>query len=257
MGVLYVVLFLMLFSAAHQGETMLVRRYGKKYGSGGMLFNGVICLFAMIFFILSDKDGLHFVPGIWGYGIANAVIYGAGFYFGYLAYKTGKYFITTTITSMQFVIPIIYGLVILREPANYLTYCALICSVVSVCLMCYGNRGKSASGDEDKGFSVKWLVFVLITLFSNGLISVLAKIQQTRFGGQHTNEYMVITLFGAFLTLGIMGLVLEGNTLRKTVLKGGLYGMAAGLLNGFKNAINLMLIMSVPLSVLTPLKKGV
>ena len=49
---------------AHQLEVMLVKRYGKKYGKGGMFFNAIICLFAMIYFFITDTGGLVFAKGI-------------------------------------------------------------------------------------------------------------------------------------------------------------------------------------------------
>ena len=248
---------LLIYSTAHQGEVMLVRRYGKKHGAGGMLFNGVICLFAMIFFVLTDRDGFHFERGLWIYGIANAVLYAAGFYFAYVAYASGNYFLTSTITSMQFIVPIIYGLVFLKEPSNVLTYFSLAFSLGSVALMIYARWQKMEKSDDHKGMSAKWLIATLITLFSNGFISVVAKMQQTAFNKLHSNEYMIITLAGASLSLLIMANVLEKDTMKKTLKYGFTYGMGAGMLNGLKNALNLATIALVPLSMLTPMKKGI
>jgi hypothetical protein len=62
---------------------------------------------------------------------------------------------------------------------------------------------------------------------------------------------------GASAFLFVAGLVTERSSLRRTILQGGFYGMGAGLLNGVKNAANLALILTIPLSVLSPLKKGV
>ena len=41
---------------AHQAEAMTVKRYGDKHGKGGMFFNAILCLFAVVFFLISDKD---------------------------------------------------------------------------------------------------------------------------------------------------------------------------------------------------------
>ena len=53
-------LLILINQAAHQVEGMLVRRYGKKHGAGGLFFNAIICLFAMFFFVLTDKGGFYF-----------------------------------------------------------------------------------------------------------------------------------------------------------------------------------------------------
>lgn len=245
------VIYLLTNIFANQGEVMLVRRYGKKYGAGGFLFNGVICLFAMIFFIISDKGGFCFPRGLWVYGIINAILYASGFYFAFVAYRVGNYLITHTIAGMSFVFPICYGLFFLGETQNYMTYLALACTFASFFLMLYG-RPKDKK--EDKNFSFGWLIATLITLISNGFISILAKMQQAKLGTDINNEYMIITLSGATLFLLAIGFITERKDLRRSFMQGGAYGAAAGLLNGLKNGANLAAIALIPLSVLTPLK---
>ena len=251
------VLCILINQLAHQGESMLVRRYGKKYGAGGFLFNGVICLFAMIFFVISDSGGLYFAPGLWKFGIINGILYASGFYFAYLAYKVGPYLLTHAIAGLSFVLPLVYGLFFLKEPSNYMTYIALSCTFISFFLMIYGkNKGKD-NKKEEKKLSFLWLLATLITLFSNGFISILAKMQQAAFDNQYSNEYMIITLSGATLFLLTLGFTTERKNLKNVFVKGSAYGMAAGLLNGTKNFANLAVISMIPLSLLTPLKSAI
>lgn len=249
------ILYIMIQQLANQGESMLVRRYGKKYGAGGFLFNGVICLFAMIFFVVTDKGGLHFAPGLWKYGVINAILYASGFYFAYLAYKVGPFLLTHAIVGLNFVFPIFYGLFFLGETSNYMTYLALGCTFISFFLMLYGKPRKQ--DDADKGFSLLWLLATLITLLSNGFISIVAKMQQADFNKQYSNEYMIITLSGATAFLLLLGFITERKNLKQTLLQGGLYGMSAGLLNGTKNFANLAAIALVPLSMLSPIKMAI
>lgn len=251
------VIYLLINAFAHQGETMLVRRYGKKYGAGGFLFNGVICLFAMIFFVVSDKGGFCFPKELWVYGIINAILYASGFYFAYVAYRVGNYLITHTITGMSFVLPIFYGLFILGETQNYMTYLALTCTFSSFFLSLYSRTLKKDKNEEKKAFSFGWLIATLITLISNGFISIVAKMQQAQLGTDINNEYMIITLSGATLFLLVFGFITERKDLRRTFVQGGVYGAAAGLLNGIKNGANLAVIGLLPLSLLTPLRTAI
>ena len=248
-------LYILIFEFANQGEVMLIRRYGKKHGAGGFLFNGVICLFAMIFFLVTDTGGLYFAPGLWKYGVINAILYGSGFYFAYLAYRVGPYLLTQTITGLNFIFPIFYGLFFLNESSNYMTYLALCCTFASFLLMVLGKSKKQE--DKAKSFSFLWLLATLITLFSNGFISILSKTQQAAYQNQYTNEYMIITLSGATFFLLLLGLITERKNLKQTFLQGGAYGMGAGLLNGAKNFSNLAAMMLVPLSFLTPVKMAI
>ena len=41
------------------GESVCVRAYAKKHGSGGMLMNAIIALIATLFFVITDTDGFH------------------------------------------------------------------------------------------------------------------------------------------------------------------------------------------------------
>ena len=248
-------LYILIHQLANQGETMLVRHYGKKYGAGGFLFNGVICLFAMIFFMVTDTGGLYFAPGLWKFGIINGVLYAAGFYFAYLAYRVGPYLLTHAIVGLNFIFPIFYGLFFLGETSNYMTCLALGCTFVSFFLMLFGKPIKQES--KEKGFSLLWLLATLITLLSNGFISIVAKMQQSAFQNQLSNEYMIITLSGATLFLLLLGFITERKNLKQTLLRGGLYGMGAGLLNGAKNFANLAAITLVPLSMLSPIKMAI
>ena len=43
-------LYLVAGALAHQLEAIIVKRYGQKYGNGGMFFNVFLCLFAVVYF---------------------------------------------------------------------------------------------------------------------------------------------------------------------------------------------------------------
>ena len=110
--------------------------------------------------------------------------------------------------------------------------------------------------EEKKSVSVKWLVYVAIILVANGFISVLQRMQQLRFDDACSNEFMIISLGGAFVVLLVMGVVQEREKLRYVAGKGILYGMGAGLLNGAANMVNIAVLLYIPISVVTSLRTG-
>ena len=116
----------------HQIETIFVKNYGKKYGKGGMFFNAIICLFAMIYFFITDKNGLQFPKGIWIYGIVNSIMYATGFYTGYAAYKTGSFGFTKLFVSFSAIFSIFYGIIFLKEPTSVIMYVAIAMIFLSV-----------------------------------------------------------------------------------------------------------------------------
>ena len=248
MGTLLILLAILI----HQGEGMIVKHYGNKYGSGGMFFNAVICLFSMLFFILTDKNGLYFPPTLFAFGLVSCLMYAAGFGFMYLALQCGSYALTRLIASMSGIIAILYGIVFLEEPAGGLTYLAIGLVFLSVILMNYRKKEQG----EKKGFSLKWLIYVLITALSNGLIAVLTRMQQLYFNDACSNEFKILSLGGACIALVIIGLFTDKGRFRQTLRQGTLHGTLAGLLNGANNYLTMTVYLFIPISLATSLRTG-
>ncbi|MBQ8526109.1 MAG: EamA family transporter [Clostridia bacterium] len=245
-------LLLVLDMIAQQGEGMTVRAYGKKHGIGGMFFNAVICLFAMVFFFVTDKGCLSFSKELVAYGLVSCLMYATGFYAGYLAFQTGSYVATKLISSFSVVIAIFYGILFLNEPAGVFTYIAITVFVISMLMMNYRKTNES----ERKDFSVKWLICALLAAVSNGLIAVISREQQLYFDGACDNEFMILSFGGAFAFLLVFGIVREIKNIGYILKNGTLYGIIAGIFNGAKNFIGLALYLYIPISVATPLKTG-
>lgn len=137
---------------ANQLESMIVKRYGEKYGKGGMFFNAIMCFFATIYFFVTDKGGLHFPKEIVLYGIINSVMYGIGFYAGYVAYKSGSFGLTWLFTAFGVIIPAFYGIIFLKEPATLFAAISFVLILVALYLI---NKRKE---EKIQKMSLKWLV---------------------------------------------------------------------------------------------------
>lgn len=244
------VLLIILNQLTHSGEGMVVRRYGRKYGDGGMMFNAILCLFSAVFFVLTDTGGLIFTKELVMYGIIGCILFAAGFYGAYLALQTGSFGMTRLIISFSGLISIFYGIIFLHEQASLLKWIAIALVFVSSFVMKYQKNG-------DKDFSWKWLILVLITAISNGFIAVVQRIQQLRFEHAYDNEFMIISLIGAAVILAIMGIIKEKDNFLPTLKKGSIYGVFAGMLNGATNFLNLLIIAEFQLSGATPIRTGV
>ena len=236
-----------------QTQGMVTRRYGKRHNFGGMFFNAVICLFAMVFFMVTDTGGLMFPKELWFYGILSSTMFATGFYAMFIAYNLGSFVLSNMISSFSGVITILYGIIFLREPAGFTTYTGIVLVFLSVALMQY----RKSEGGDKKGFSFAWLVSALASAVSNGFIGIIQKEQQLRFSGAYDNEFMIISLGGAFLLLLVIVLFKEREALKASILPATLYGVVAGALNGAMNLVNLALISIMNLSVFTPMKTGV
>lgn len=235
---------------AHQGETMIVKAYGKKYGSGGMFFNAIICLFSLAFFFIVDKDGLYFPKALFLYGGISCVMYAAGFYSAYLAFKLGSYANTRMMTSTTIIISVVYGVCFLGEPLNAIKILAIALLFLAIFLMNYQKDEKKTP------FNFKWLIAVIVTVVSNGAIGILKKEQQMYFQGACDNEFMILSLVGAVVSLVLLSVIGEKGNMINTLKHGTAFGVLAGLCNGATNFITLVVYNFVPISVVSLVTAG-
>lgn len=238
--------------AVHQLEAVIVRHYGKKYGKGGMFFNTIICLVAMVYFLITDKDGLMFPKEIWTYGIISSSMYAIGFYAAYVAYKIGSFGLTRLFTSFGVFISTFYGIVFLKEPVSILTYIAFAMILVSLFMM---NYQKQEEVDKQK-ITFKWVVCVLLIVISNAAIGIIGKMQHGVYGDAYKNEFLMISLAGAAISLFVLGAIFERDTFKATIKYGLVYGAAAGVFNGIYNLLVLVTYNYLPISFTTPVKSG-
>ncbi|MBQ4625208.1 MAG: DMT family transporter [Clostridia bacterium] len=247
-------LLIILNNAAHQVEGMLTRRYGNKHGAGGMFFNAVVCLFSMLFFVLTDRDGFYFPGALWIYGGISCLCFATGFYGMYRALQLGSYVISRLISSFSGVLVIFYGLFYLGEDANLFQYISIVLVFLSLFIM---NYEKPRKGEEKEKFSLKWLAWVLASLVANAFIAILQREQQIKFDNQCDNEFMILSLGGAFLALLLIGLAKERDQIGSVVKYGTLYGAGAGLMNGAANLVGLWTYYYIPISAASPIRTGV
>lgn len=240
-------------SVLHQLETITVARYGRKHQKGGMFFNAIICLFAAIYFFVSDTDGLDFAKKIWGYGIINSTMYALGFYSMYMALKVGSYGLTSLAASFVVVVTTFGGILFLKEPSSLLTYISLLLVVISLLL----TKSKGKNKEEEVTISIKWAVYVLLSIFSNAFISIIGRMQFNAFGNTYKNEFSIISLLGATVFLLVLGCCFERDSFKKTFKQGVFYGATAGVLNGIKNLLHLVTFNYFALSELTPISTGI
>jgi len=242
-----------LFVVINLLEGIVVKNHTKKYGNGGTVVNALTCLFSMIFFIVTEAletDAFYFPPGLWIYGGISIIMFAAGFYFTYVAYKIGPFGLTKLLSTFSLVFPIVYGLVFLNEEGGASSFIGIALMVAAAVLI----NIKREESDEKQRITLKWLLFIIISAVANGMISVLSRMQQISFDNATSNEFMIISLFGSFIVLSIWGVLKEKRGIGLVIRDGALTGALAGVLNGAKNFITLLVYLYLPLSIVSPLK---
>ena len=259
-------LLILVFTVLNLGESMLVKAYAKRFGVGGMLMNAVISLFAALFFLGSDfispeTRGLYVPLEMLPLALLNCCLFASGFYFTFLAFKIGPYGLTRLIASFSLLFSIFYGILFLHEETTALTYIGIAMIFSAMFMLNYNPRakreGNGATVQEENGVSLKWLVFLLISVFSNGFITILTKLQQIRFENTCSNEFQIISIGGSFVLLSVLGLIIDRDKLSSVAKNGLLYGLGAGICNGAKNFVALAIYLCLPLSTVSPVKTGV
>lgn len=249
-------LFILLFAILNIGESVLLRDYARRHGSGGMLMNAVIALFFALFFLVIDTDGFYVPAGMIPLALINSILYAAGFYFTFLAFRIGPFGLTRLLSSFSILFTVFYGIVFLDERATALTYIGLVLIAVAAALINLKGKPREGEPAEEGRISLKWLAFVLISVVSNGFIGILGRMQQIQFDNACTNEFQFISIGVSCLLLAALGLILDRKWLGTVLRHGTLFGLGIGLCGGAKSAAALAAYLFIPISIATPLKTG-
>lgn len=246
-------LLIVLGNVAQLIEGMATRACSKKHGNGGLLFSALISFFSMIFFIITNKEGMFFPNEIWVYGIISGIMYAGGYYYMYLALNLGSFALTRILTTFSLLFPIFYGIFFLQEDVTFFMILGIILMVISMILTNYVK----ADITEKKNFSGKWLLYTIITLLCNGFISIISRMQQIKFNNECTNRFFIISLATSFVILFGLSLIKDHKNLSKIIKSSVIYSFSAGVLSGFNNLCTVVAYLYIPLSLASPLKTGV
>ena len=104
-------LLILLFTLINLGESVVVRTYARRHGSGGLLLSAITSLFAAIFFIVTDKGGFYAPTEMLILAVINACLIGVGFYGSFAAYKSGPFGLIRLISGFYLIFSILIKLV--------------------------------------------------------------------------------------------------------------------------------------------------
>lgn len=243
----YLLIFLSVCSNLAEG--MIVKLQGKKNTTNGFIFNAMIALVSMLFFVITKAGPFAFSWKLCIYAIPAAICYSMALIFTYFALSCGSFAISMMIISYSVALPIFYGIVCLRETAGAFTYAAFAIMAISL----YLSREDAKNNNCE--FSFKWLVFILTATITSGLFAVIKKMQQIRFQENCNNEFMILTLGISVVILFVMGIV-RGKDNQKVTLHTLLIALGAGFSNGITNMLTLIINSIVPLSASSPISTG-
>lgn len=230
-------------------QNVFSKLYTEKMQEKGVYtFSFLLTCAALIFFTVTAKD-ISFNKELLLYSMFFAVSYICAMVFVVAAMANGSLSITTLIVSYSLMIPTLYGLFALKDPVGKGFLPGIILLVISLLMM---NIKKGESNQSNK-ISLKWVIYVALAFFGNGMCSVVQKMQQTAFEGNCKNEFMILSLAIAALILGVLSVIREGKDMKVCIKRGAGLAAVSGFANGGVNLLVMVLSGMMPVSVMFPL----
>ena len=107
------ILLILISTAASLVEGVVIKKYNTKHTGGDFLFTGIVSLFSMLFFVVTDKNGFDFRTGVFVYGIISGIMYCSASVYTYIALECGSFAMTMLILSYTILFSIVYGIAFL------------------------------------------------------------------------------------------------------------------------------------------------
>ena len=159
---------------------------------------------------------------------------------GYMALMKGSMAITSLIASYSVVIPVVYGFGFLKEPLFPIKLIGIALLLLSLFLFTKKNSKNT--------FQKRWIWYIGLTFFGNGICSVIQKQHQSIYPGLYIKEFTLISFGIIFAFFAVVSLIRR----EKPEISSLKYAIPAGVSMGGMNFLTLALSHHMDASVLFP-----
>lgn len=226
-------------------QNIFKKPYANKTGGRGVYwFNTVLSLTAVLFFVVTSKR-LQFHGSLVPYAIGFAVTYMMASVFSVKAISCGALSLTALFSSYSLMIPTFYGLIWLKDPIRKGFIPGILLLIVSLYLI---NK-KS----ETCKISLRWIVYVILSVFGNGMCTIFQKMQQVAMDGNYKNEFMILALGMVCITMFLLAFFQDRRGIKDFKNGGCHWAVLCGLMNGMVNLFVMILSKRMPVSLMFPL----
>ncbi len=198
----------------------------------------------LMFVIMGLIFSISFHAPTFMYSIFYALFVLISMWAGLRAYATGPLAITTMIMSFSLIVPCAFGIIALDEKLSVFGIIGLVllfCSIVII----------NAKKQNDKKASVKWFIYTITTMISDGCGAVVKKLHQVAFPNQHMIEFMFYSMGIAAIAFVIIMLAKHKPKTSKELVD--VKGIFSGVANGVSSYIQLYLASVENLTVMAPI----
>lgn len=242
----YLILVLLLVTLSSQN--LLTKNYFVKASiSSSYIFSGFTVFFSLTYFTVTGISSFDFseIIKLLPYCLSFALTYGLAVISSKASIGCGPLSLSALFSSYSLMIPTLYGLFVSGDDVTFTGIFGISLLVISIILV---NLKK-----EDARITPKWIFFVVLGLVSNGICTLIQRLQQEDFNGKYKSEFMVIAL--ALVAFFMLTGAIIGCTRRKAVLADKqlyLNASLCGFANGFTNHMTMLLVAYLPSSVMYP-----
>ncbi len=246
---IFLILSAVLFSTSFLGNKL----FQKENGSGFRTSMQYLCICSVVVCISSLITGGGELQFTW-FSLLMAVIYSANgallTYFGIKAFKYANLSVYSMFMMLgSIVIPSVAGFMFFDEDFAFTK--AICFALIFISLFLGVNKGKS---------NKKAIIYYILVFSLNGMAGVISKAHQFyNTMNVDTSSFLFMTgvikfLIGASLLLGIF--LKDRNEFRLPTLKSLGFGAGGGALNAIGNYFNILVLISIPISVHSVITTG-
>ena len=213
-----------------------IHRIGSKYytlkvKNGEFLFSVVNITVPIFVFLISGGFRFGFPPSLYGLSAVFVLFYLAAALGVMYSIKEGSLAITSLIISYSPLIPTVYGLLFLGETPKITLFIGLVFLVVSLVLINIEHRG------EEKKITLKWIIFILLALFGDGIKNIIIKVQQINYNGLYKNEFLIMSFLVCSIVCLVIALCKERENIKVNLKRGIGFSVICGVATGFINLL--------------------
>ena len=218
-------------------------------------FNGIMFFFAALSLSIFTVRRLPSLETVL-FALIGAIL-ALGFQIFYVAsFKSGAVSLSSTVSNFSSVIPIIFSLIVYKEPIGIFKYAGFALMAVAILLMPSSNK---ANSHAKKGIKTtkKWFIFITLTTLCGGFAAVLQQVfSKSAVANEKELFTAIIYVFSCIFSFSILPFVKGKEPLYKNDLKSGAGLIISGLALGFYNLLVVSALLFIPASEFFPTNTG-
>ena len=235
---------LLLIPVANCVQNISQKSYNRKVHPQNVIaFSTVTAFMALIFFLVTSGFRLSFDVRVVPYSIFFGISFALAWVGSVEAIRCGSLAISNLIVSSSLVFPTGYGLV-MGEPLTGNVIAGVLLLFTALVMI-------NLKTENGKRFSLRWLAFISLSFFANGVCSISQNAQKQALGEEYSHEFMIIALALSILLLMIYGFI-TSKAFLKDLRKCFLYSAANGTANGALNLLIIIIIGNIPNTIMYP-----